>query len=61
MSSVKTRMRALFYPRSDIRCIFSHDWQKLRRVAHKFARDYGITLPSGMQKHGSPVVETAKS
>lgn len=39
---------------------FSHDRQKLRRVAQEFALDYGITLPSGMEKHGSPVAQATK-
>jgi hypothetical protein len=39
---------------------FSHDRQKLRGVAQEFARDYGITLPSGMEKHGSPVAQASK-
>lgn len=39
---------------------FSNDRQKLRRVAQEFARDYGITLPSSMEKHGSPVAQPTK-
>jgi hypothetical protein len=27
----------------------SHDRLKLRRVAQEFARDHGLTLPSGMR------------
>jgi hypothetical protein len=29
-----------------------HDKLKLRKVAQEFARDHGLTLPSGMRKHG---------
>jgi hypothetical protein len=39
---------------------FSHDRQKLRRVAQEFACDYDITLPPGMQKHGSQVAQAGK-
>jgi hypothetical protein len=39
---------------------FSHDRRKLRRVAQEFARDYGITLPSGMEKQGSAVAQVTK-
>jgi hypothetical protein len=30
-----------------------HDKLKLRKVAQEFARDHGLTLPSGMRKHGA--------
>ena len=30
----------------------AHDRLKLRKVAQEFARDHGLTLPSGMRKHG---------
>jgi|SRR5579863_3414732 len=29
-----------------------HDKLKLRKVVQEFARDHGLTLPSGMRKHG---------
>ena len=39
---------------------FSHDRQKLHKVAQEFARDYGITLPPGMQQDRRPVAQAGK-